>query len=174
METFVEKVCYGSGPHFNSILEEIGRWISKEAQRHDMEMAGYCYCSFRGSKPSHYKGYPRGNGHVIWKRVATMPTRNNKKRPKKKKKTKTKKWCPKRRPKRKKIDNLWVVWKEIIILMKLQLIQSTHDESISHAEYITIWVPFKCKVLHNIKGMCIYDWILISTTFGLLVALFKV
>lgn len=38
METFVEKVCFGSGPHFNSILEERGRWISGEARRHDMEM----------------------------------------------------------------------------------------------------------------------------------------
>jgi hypothetical protein len=38
METFVKKACYGSGPHFNSIREERGRWISKEAQRHDMKM----------------------------------------------------------------------------------------------------------------------------------------
>lgn len=30
------------------------------------------YCSLRGCK--HYKGYPRGNSHVIWKKVATMST----------------------------------------------------------------------------------------------------
>ena len=39
METFAKKIRHGSGPRFDPLLEERGRWIAGEAQKHDIEMA---------------------------------------------------------------------------------------------------------------------------------------
>lgn len=39
MESFAEKVRYGSGLRFDPLLEERGGWIAGEAQKRHMEMA---------------------------------------------------------------------------------------------------------------------------------------
>lgn len=38
METFASKVRYGSGPRFDPMMEERGRWIAGRTQRHDVDM----------------------------------------------------------------------------------------------------------------------------------------